>query len=224
MIKAVIFDFDGTLIDNLNLHLKSFQMALGSRMKIEARDLFIREGGYATDIIRDMTRNLNLDSYEFDRLTKEKIRIYEEISGGLRMRPEAIVLLNELRKLGYKTGLATGSARHVLKQHMDASDEALFDFMVTGDQTGRHKPHPEPYLLCAEGLGVKPEECVVVENAPLGIESAKSAGMVCIALTSTMERDDLRRADFVIDRLEEAGIIISRLSGKAGSAPSPHAQ
>ena len=88
---------------------------------------------------------------------------------------------------------------------------ALFDFIQTGDETEKPKPDPEPYLKCAKGLGITPDEAVVIENAPLGVESAKSAGMICIALTSTVGAEYLRRADFVIGGLKDAEEIIGRL-------------
>jgi beta-phosphoglucomutase len=211
MIKAVIFDFDGTLIDNMRLHYESFQMALGKRLKIGRRDLYMREGGRTLEIITDMTRSLSLDSYEIERLIKEKHRIYSEIAKGIGLRPEAPGLLSAIRKRGLLIGLATGSSRIALAPHMGPAENAMFDFILTGDETEHPKPHPEPYLRCAEGLGVRPEECVVIENAPLGVESAKSAGMACIALTSTVGRSDLRRADFIIDGLSEVLGIISKL-------------
>jgi beta-phosphoglucomutase len=211
MIKAVIFDFDGTLIDNMHLHFQSFQKALGNKLKIGKRDLYMREGGRTLEIITDMTRSLSLDSYEIDRLIEEKKRIYNEIAQGLKMRPEALALISDIRRRGLRIGLATGSHRSALSPHMGPQECALFDYIITGDETQHPKPHPEPYLMCAEGLGVRPQECVVVENAPLGIESAKGAGMKCIALTSTMERKDLGRADFVIDDLSEAMGIVTKL-------------
>jgi beta-phosphoglucomutase len=97
---------------------------------------------------------------------------------------------------------------------MNVSPEefALFDHLTTSDESDRPKPDPDPYLKCAAGLGVRPEECVAIDNAPLGVESAKSAGMMCIALTSTLEKEDLKRADFVVDSLREAGRIIKKVS------------
>lgn len=211
MIKAVIFDFDGTLIDNMHLHFESFQRALGGKLRIGRRDLYMREGGRTLEIITDMTRSLSLDSYEIERLIDEKKRIYNEIAQGLKMRPEALKLISGLRRRGLRIGLATGSHRAALSPHMGPGEFALFDYIITGDETDKPKPHPEPYLKCAQGLGVLPEECAVVENAPLGVESAKSAGMACIALTSTVGRKDLGRADFVVEDLSEALGIIAKL-------------
>jgi beta-phosphoglucomutase len=72
----------------------------------------------------------------------------------------------------------------------------------------RGKPHPEPYIKCAKLLGLKPSECVVIENAPFGIESAKKAGMFCIALTTSLPKAYLRKADIIADNLIDiAGII-----------------
>jgi beta-phosphoglucomutase len=72
------------------------------------------------------------------------------------------------------------------------------------------KPHPEPYLKAAKALGVKPSECAVIENAPYGVASAKKAGMFCIAITSSLPKEYLKRADVVVDSLAEARIFIDR--------------
>jgi beta-phosphoglucomutase len=86
----------------------------------------------------------------------------------------------------------------------------LFDYAVTGDHVKRGKPHPDPYLKAAKGLGLRPRECIVVENAPLGIESAKRAGMFCVALTTSLPREYLKRADVVVDSLEDITGIIDK--------------
>ncbi len=211
MIKAVIFDFDGTLIDNMHLHYLTFKKVLGDRMKLEPMDIYRREGGNLFEIFTDVTRELSIDEYEVRRLMERKRKEYLSVASGLRMRPEALKLIRKLRKLHFKVGLATGSPRVALSDHMKPSEMALFDFIQTGDETVKPKPDPEPYLKCADGLGVEPVECVVVENAPLGVESAKSAGMICVALTSTVSRDDLARADFVVDSIADAGEIIKSL-------------
>jgi beta-phosphoglucomutase len=211
MIKAVIFDFDGTLIDNMKLHFDSFIKAIDGKVKINPRDLFLKEGGNIFSIISELMAELNPDECDIKRIMEKKGQIYKEEARKLKMRPEAIELIKKLKKLNYRVGLATGSHREVLDVHISPEEYALFDHVLTTDGTKKPKPDPEPYLMCAKGLDVKPEECVAIDNAPLGVESAKSAGMICIALTSTMEKEDLKRADFVIDSLKEAEDIIKKL-------------
>jgi sugar-phosphatase len=75
--------------------------------------------------------------------------------------------------------------------------------MITADDVGRGKPDPEPYLKGAELLGVNPAECLVIEDAPAGIQSAHAAGMKAIALTSTYPASALSEADAVIQRLDQ---------------------
>jgi beta-phosphoglucomutase len=211
MIKAVIFDFDGTVIDNMHYHYVTFKKVIGDRMKLEPMDIYKREGGNLFEIVADITRELDLDEHEIRSLLEEKKKEYLAAAGNLKLRPEALKLVRKLRTLNYKTGLATGSHRRTLDIHMTPREFGLFDFIVTGDDIKNPKPHPEPYLKCAEGLGARPEECVVVENAPLGVESAKSAGMICIAFTSTLTPEYLKRADFVVDSLKEVEDIINKL-------------
>jgi beta-phosphoglucomutase-like phosphatase (HAD superfamily) len=86
---------------------------------------------------------------------------------------------------------------------------ALFDYILTSEDIENGKPSPDPYLKAQEALNVSPSECLVVENAPLGIASAKSAGMKVVALTSTVSEDYLRDADWIISNLSEVEIIVN---------------
>ncbi|OGW94101.1 MAG: hypothetical protein A3G36_02985 [Omnitrophica bacterium RIFCSPLOWO2_12_FULL_45_13] len=93
---------------------------------------------------------------------------------------------------------------------MPKNIERLFDHIITGDHVKKGKPYPEPYLLAARELAVKPSECVVIENAPYGIMAAKSAGMFCIALTSSLPKEFLKGADIIADKLEDISGLIDK--------------
>ena len=211
MIKAVLFDLDGTLVDNMGLHYESLREAVGERKKIEPIELFLNEGGNAVMILSELLSDLNLEEYEIERIFKKKKKIFRKTAAGITMRPEAGKLIRKLRKLNYKIGLVTGSGMEVVDFHLSSRDRSLFHQIITGDDIEKPKPDPESYVKCAEALRVRPEECIVIENAPLGIESAKSAGMICIALLSTVTEEYLKRADFVIKNMAEAEDIIKKL-------------
>ncbi|UCD03024.1 MAG: HAD family phosphatase [Candidatus Aenigmatarchaeota archaeon] len=211
MIKAVLFDFDGTLVDNMPTHYESLMKALKWEVKIEPMDLYLQEGRHSPDIIADLLKDLNLDEYELRRFVQRKSNLYMKMGENLRIRPEAVKLINKLKKLNYKIGLVTGSPMKYVKLHIKPRHYALFDYVLTGEETEKFKPDPEPYLKCAEKLGMKPEECLAIDNAPIGVESAKSAGMICIGFVSTVSEEQLKRADFVIKELSEAEEIIKKL-------------
>ncbi|MGE5437612.1 MAG: HAD family hydrolase, partial [Syntrophothermus sp.] len=78
-----------------------------------------------------------------------------------------------------------------------------FDVIVSGEDVHKAKPNPDPYLTAQKELGMAINECVVIENAPLGIESAKAAGMICIAIESTLGKEYLQKADFLINTISE---------------------
>ena len=81
-----------------------------------------------------------------------------------------------------------------------------FDVVVTGDDVTRKKPDPQIYEITAEKLGLTPERCVVLEDAPAGVASAKAAGATCIAVTSSVEADKLSDADLVVESLSEVSV------------------
>ena len=112
-------------------------------------------------------------------------------------------LVTDLKIHGLKLGLVTGASRQRLINTGITPFLNKFDVLVTGDQLAHGKPSPEPYLLGAQKLNVTPPLCLVVENAPLGIESAKNAGMHCVAICSTLGREHLGLADKIVNTIGE---------------------
>lgn len=115
-----------------------------------------------------------------------------------------------LKKKGYPLGLVTGTPAKEIEHILPEKIKRMFDCIVAGDQVKDGKPHPAPYLKAAEILGVSPEECLVVENANLGIKSAKKAGMFCVALATSLPRGYLKGADIILDELNEICGIINK--------------
>ena len=80
--------------------------------------------------------------------------------------------------------------------------------MVTGDRVTKGKPHPEPFLAAAQGLGVDPARCLVFEDAPAGITSARDAGCMVVAVRGTVDERDLAGADLIIDNFEQLTLTV----------------
>jgi len=210
MLKAVIFDWDGTLAENMRFHYLAFKEVLKKHenLSIMQRDIYLIEGRGARDIIKILVPKITRT--KLAKLVEEKEKIYRELSKDIKILPEGRELILKLRRQKLKTGLVTGSTRRSFLSVVK-NDKSLFDCIITSDETRRRKPSPAPYRKCLKILGVKPEEAVVVENAPLGIESAKKAGVKCIAIEATLPKKYLRSADFVVKNLKEAGKVISGL-------------
>jgi beta-phosphoglucomutase len=101
-------------------------------------------------------------------------------------------LLHDLRGRGYRLALVTGSARRVVDESLAPTGvTGLFEAVVTGDDVTHGKPDPEPYARAAAALDLPPGECLAVENARLGLRSARAAGMDCVALETTLDAEQL---------------------------------
>ncbi|MBK1789830.1 HAD family hydrolase [Persicirhabdus sediminis] len=185
---AVIFDLDGTLVDSMPAHFEAWCVALDSfgAYNVFAEDVFYAMGGRPTrDIVRDLNGecDVHLDA-EAVGAAKRKA-----FMGNLdRIKPitEVIEFAKHVRgKL--PMAVATGGSRNVaektLKQ-VNISD--LFDEVVTANDVKKGKPNPDIYFDVAERLGVKPERCLVFEDAPAGIEAALAAGMEVITVPSPL--------------------------------------
>ena len=127
------------------------------------------------------------------------------IKTDLQGMPGIVDSIKRLKKDGYKLGIGTSLTRNYLTIVLDKLNVSqFFDVIVTGDEITNGKPHPDTYLTVAKKLGVQPNECVVIEDAKSGIQSAKAAGCVCIAIKNPNALpQDTTQADKVISSLDE---------------------
>ena len=84
--------------------------------------------------------------------------------------------------------------------------KSFFDLLVTGKDVAAGKPNPQGVLTADAGLGVRPQNCIVIEDAAAGVRAAKNGGMYCIAVTNTCSKQDLAEADVIVNRLDEVKI------------------
>lgn len=214
--KAIIFDMDGVLVDSMPYHFLAWYEALRPySVRVSCFDVYSREGEKWEKTLRDLFMQSGkkpvpkLLKEIFDRRQKIFKRLFQRfIFSG------AGELLSFLRKQGYLLGLVTGSPLREVDTILPAKIISQFKIIVAGDQVKKGKPDPEPYLRAANLFGFKPLLCLVVENAPLGIESAKKAGMPCIAITSSLPKEYLKKADFIIDKLQDIPGLIKCFSVK----------
>jgi beta-phosphoglucomutase len=197
--RAVILDMDGVVLDSMPTHLRTWQQSLAPLgIDLTADDLYPLEGVPTERTAQRLTERVlgqACSTEEARRLAETKRALFRQ-----QFEPKTVhgivPLLYDLRDRGFSLGLVTGSARSVVDESLVPTGLAdLFDVVVTGDQVSQGKPDPEPYRLAAEGLGLPPADCLVVENAPLGIRSATEAGMQCVALETTLPAARLARAD-----------------------------
>ncbi len=205
MIKAILFDMDGVIVDTLHFHYLAWDKMFRERGGlVDKHTVLLHEGRNSREILPILMKETNviIPENEWDEFIDRKREYYRSIVE-IKYFPNVFNVIEELRKRGLKTALVTASARKNMEKAIPEDKRKLFDVILTAENFKKAKPNPDPYLEAQKQLGVEVHECVVVENAPLGIEAAKNAGMICIAIETTLEREFLKNADFIINSIEE---------------------
>lgn len=198
---AILFDFDGVIGKTMDDNYRSWKYALSEyNITIAKSEYFLLEGmttkKIAEHFLRKNLHNIKIAG-KIAKLKDEyciKNRSFSLYNGGENLLPY-------LKKRGYLLGLVSGGTYKRISKSLKNKFLKYFDVVITGDNVTRCKPHPEPYLTAAKKLLVKPSDCLAVENAPLGVESAKRAGMQCIAICSTLNKKYLLTADKIINSI-----------------------
>jgi len=203
--KAVIFDMDGVIVDSMPYHFLAWYEALRPwGIRVSCFDVYSKEGERWDKTLKGL---LIREKVKPTRLILKKIFIArQKIFKSYFKRfifKDAKEFLLCLKRNGYLLGLVTGTPDKEINRILPKKLRDLFDSIVAGNDVKNGKPHPEPYLKASYVLGVKPKECVVVENAPFGIQSAKAAGMFCFAVTTSLPKEYLKQADLVVNELSE---------------------
>jgi len=205
MIKAVIFDMDGVMIDSEPLWEKTERILLAKR-NIEYtpvyRDRIV--GLNQNDSGRLLIETFELEE-EVEDIISERVEILTEIyEEELEVVAELIPLLDDLRDANFKLAVASSSPLRVINFVLDMFLlHEYFPIVVSGECTERGKPHPDIYLHTAKKLEVTSSECVAIEDSINGVKSAKSAGMYCIAVPDKrLSQTEFQNADLIVSNLK----------------------
>lgn len=207
-IRAILFDFDGVLVNSIPSHGKAWRWIM-RQLDIEVDEFVapLTEGLHSYEIAHLIFDAANaakckaIPDDELQRLIDRKRAYYREIVGDVHLSEEVIALMHDLRKKGYLLALVTSTSRENLQHVIPPEKQSIFDIVLDATHVTRSKPDPEPYAKAIELLKLKPEECIVVENAVFGIRSARAAGAWCIAVTSTLPEKYLAEAHLVINNV-----------------------
>jgi beta-phosphoglucomutase len=208
MVKAVLWDLDGVLVDTAEFHFQAWR-ALLEPLGVElSKEDFRRTFGLRNDtILRDLLGDLPRE--EIARLSERKEALFRKRARGrITALPGALDLLHRLRRRGKKMAMVSSTPRENIELIVDELGlEGFFGAIVAAEDTQRGKPDPEGFLLAAQRLEVEPRQCLVLEDATGGVEAARRAGMRCIAVATTRPREALAEADLVVDSLTEAAVV-----------------
>lgn len=206
MIKAVIFDLDGVIAESESAHVEAEkQTFLKYGLTISAEELYQYKGTTAkvmfTDLLAKYKLNTTLDEIS---LQKEKI-LFKLLKQDAAPTKGVLNLMQELKRRGIRLAVGSSSPRNLVDYVLKKLNiTRLFDSIVTADDVEHSKPHPEVFLKVAAKLGLSPHQCLVIEDAPLGVDAAKSAGMKCIGYRNPWNStQDLSKADIIIDDFSE---------------------
>lgn len=201
--KGFFFDMDGVLFDSMPNHAESWAMvAKRHNLKFTARECYLQEGRTGYDMIREVLLRTNSDKQvsdeEVDAIYEEKTRLFVELGGAVPMHGVLPVLQMIQAHPDTQIWVVTGSGQKSLLERLNRAYPGIFapERMITAFDVRYGKPRPDPYLRAWERCGLKKEECCVIENAPLGCQSAKAAGLFTIVVnTGPLLYEDFEAAE-----------------------------
>ncbi|MGO9084478.1 MAG: HAD family hydrolase [Candidatus Sulfotelmatobacter sp.] len=201
---AILFDLDGVLVDSTGSVGREWREWARRKGIDEETVIAIAHGVRAIEVVQRVAPHLDAAAEVRDLERREA----DHQKGGVRVMPGAAELVRSIPE--GRWGVVTSGTGYLAKARLRFCGLPVPKALVTADDVTKGKPHPEPYLKGAELLGFKPEECLVIEDAPAGIQSAHAGGMKVIGITSTYPADALGHADAVIGRFGQIQVTSNR--------------
>ncbi|MFW6100948.1 MAG: HAD family hydrolase [Bacteroidota bacterium] len=207
MIKGVIFDMDGVLVDSEQYICQAaIEMFKRKGLTVQPEDFkpFVGQGENA--YIGKVAEKYNFP-IDLDEAKAQTYQIYGEITEGkLEPLPGVLDFMDKVREKGLKSAVATSADE--VKMEINLKNIGIpkesFAATVNGLEVEHKKPAPDIFQVAARKMGLNPEDCLVVEDAVSGVEAAKRAGARCLALTTSFNAEDLNKADWHAATLAEA--------------------
>lgn len=202
MIKAVLFDMDGVIAETEHVHVEAEkQTLLKYGVQITEDELHRYTGTTAKQMFMELIAKYKLDT-TFEKIFKEKEEImFKLLEIDTQPVKGVIELISKLKEKHVKLAVASSSHRRLVRYVLRKLEiTRLFDSIISAEDVAHGKPNPEIFLMSAKRLKVSPTECLVVEDAKLGVEAAKEAGMKCLGYRNPHSgNQDLSKADIVTD-------------------------
>ncbi|WP_292391243.1 HAD family hydrolase [Methanosarcina sp. UBA5] len=199
MLKAIIFDVDGVLVDSMRFQADAWVKAFKEvGITITREDIYELEGSNNRRLIKSIFEKAGKEPepWHLEQLPEKKREALEFD----RIKPfEGILDCLKALKRHFKLALVSGSHTDTVNKVVNKYFSNYFDVIITGSDLERGKPDPDPYLKALENLYLTKNECIVIENAPLGITAAKRAGLYCVAVASMLEPEKIEHADLVLE-------------------------
>jgi len=200
----VIFDMDGVLADTGPIHFQSWVKMANEDAGVNFTKEFFEEsfGQQSIPITRKLV-GTNVEQALVEKWANLKEKYYREmVKDKLEPLPGVIELIRDLKKKNIKLAVgSSGPLENVELLLTSLKIKHYFDVVITAEDVKNGKPDPDVFLIAANKLDLKPENCLVIEDAPVGIEAAKRAGMKSIALTTTHKKEELYQADIIVEDL-----------------------
>jgi len=214
--KAFFFDMDGVLFDSMPLHAKAWEEVMSRHgLPFSAYDTYVNEGRTGESVIDEsfMTaRHRHATPQEIQTIYNEKTLLFHQ-EGDAKPIKGVDKVLQYVQAQGYQIWIVTGSAQESLFDKLDTCFPHIFcrEHMITASDVKHGKPDPEPYLKAWERSGLPKKDCIVIENAPMGVESGKAAGLTVYAVnTGILTPQDLQQAgaDKVVNDMQQLLVLI----------------
>lgn len=218
MIRGVIFDLDGVLVTTDELHYRAWRRLADEEKIPFDRTVNQRLRGIgrmeSLEVLLEKAR-CSYSSEEKTALAERKNSYYRDLLRALTpadVLPGSLRILRELRARGIKVAVGSVSKNTpIIMERVGLADEV--DIVVDGNDISRSKPDPEVFLIAAKRMGLKPEECVVVEDAAAGIEAGRRAGMAVFAIGTRELHKDVERVERGLADLSVHDLLESVASG-----------
>jgi len=216
MIKAIVFDFDGLILETERPQYEawrdvflSFERELPEQAWLEVMGKPVKIDLFPRRLAAELQRDLDIDA-----LIAQYRQIVAKRLASQPIQPGVEALIREARSRKLRLAVASGSTHRWVDGHLQRL--GLFDqfaHTTCAEDTEKHKPDPDPYLHACEALGVDPRDAMALEDSPLGITAAKAAGMYAVAVPTEMTGyQSFDHADLVLDSLE--GVSLGELTEK----------
>lgn len=205
--RALLFDLDGVLADStasIEAHWRRWAVRHGLDADTFTRAIHGRRG---LDVIRELAPQLDAERESADLAAAQAAD-----TNGVIAAPGAGALLARLPNAAW--AVVTSGRDAVARARLRAAGLPVPLLLISAEDVAAGKPAPEGYLAGAAGLGVPPAECVVVEDAPVGVDAARAAGMRCVGLATTHSPSELSAADLVVPSLAELRVAVERVEGQ----------